>query len=164
MELERDAIKTAIRNKVILLAKELGEDASDIEDDDIIPATGLLDSAAILALVVWFEETYDFPLEQDEINIDNLGSINAMADFLLLKKGGLCLRKRDCLIRNKRYRKKLKVILLATGMVVVTGLQPHNARYFHTPVDWGVRLFPGTCPVTSCNLPSMKYIRSPVLR
>ncbi|MCB1851855.1 MAG: acyl carrier protein [Gammaproteobacteria bacterium] len=91
MELERDAIKTAIRNKVILLAKELGEDASDIEDDDIIPATGLLDSAAILALVVWFEETYDFPLEQDEINIDNLGSINAMADFLLLKKGGLCL-------------------------------------------------------------------------
>ena len=87
MELERDAIKTAIRNKVILLAKELGEDASDIEDDDIIPATGLLDSAAILALVVWFEETYDFPLEQDEINIDNLGSINAMADFLISRKG-----------------------------------------------------------------------------
>lgn len=87
MELERDAIKTAIRNKVILLANELGEDASDIDDDDIIPATGLLDSAAILALVVWFEETYDFPLEQDEINIDNLGSINAMADFLISRKG-----------------------------------------------------------------------------
>lgn len=87
MELERDAIKTAIRNQVILLASELGEDASDIEDDDIIPATGLLDSAAILALVVWFEETYDFPLEQDEINIDNLGSINAMADFLISRKG-----------------------------------------------------------------------------
>lgn len=87
MKLERDAIKTAIRNKVIALANELGEDASDIEDDDIIPATGLLDSAAILALVVWFEETYDFPLQQDEINIDNLGSINAMADFLLSRKG-----------------------------------------------------------------------------
>lgn len=87
MELERDAIKTAIRNQVISLANELGEDASDIEDDDIIPATGLLDSAAILALVVWFEETYDFPLEQDEINIDNLGSINAMADFLISRKG-----------------------------------------------------------------------------
>lgn len=43
MELERDAIKTAIRNKVISLANELGEDASDIEDDDIIPATGLLE-------------------------------------------------------------------------------------------------------------------------
>jgi acyl carrier protein len=88
MTLERDAIKTAIRQKVIELANELGEDASDISDEDIIPATGALDSAAILALVVWHEETYDFPLKQEEINIDNLGSINMMADFLLARKGG----------------------------------------------------------------------------
>jgi acyl carrier protein len=88
MQLERAAIKTAIRAKVIELARALGMDARDIEDDDIIPATGLLDSAAILELVVWYEKTYDFPLRQDEINIDNLGSINAMADFLLRRKGG----------------------------------------------------------------------------
>jgi acyl carrier protein len=86
MTLERDAVKTAIRQKVIELANELGEDASDISDEDIIPATGTLDSAAILALVVWYEETYDFPIKQEEINIDNLGSINAMADFLLARK------------------------------------------------------------------------------
>ena len=86
MTLERDAIKTAIRQKVIELANELGEDASDISDEEIIPATGALDSAAILALVVWYEEAYDFPLKQEEINIDNLGSINAMADFLLARK------------------------------------------------------------------------------
>lgn len=88
MKLERDAIKTAIREKVIELANELGEDASDISDEEIIPATGALDSAAILALVVWYEETYDFPIKQEEINIDNLGSINAMADFLLARKDG----------------------------------------------------------------------------
>ena len=35
---------------------------------------------------MWFETTYDFPIKQDEINIDNLGSINAMADFLLSRK------------------------------------------------------------------------------
>ena len=52
----------------------------------ILPATGLLDSNAILELVVWFETTYDFPIKQEEINIDNLGSINAMADFLLSRK------------------------------------------------------------------------------
>ena len=86
MTLERDAIKTAIRQKVIELANELGEDASDISDEEIIPATGALDSAAILALIVWYEEAYDFPLKQEEINIDNLGSINAMADFLLARK------------------------------------------------------------------------------
>jgi acyl carrier protein len=86
MTLERDAVKTAIRDKVIELANELGEDASDISDEDIIPATGALDSAAIIALIVWYEQTYDFPLRQDEINIDNLGSINAMVDFLLSRK------------------------------------------------------------------------------
>lgn len=88
MTLERNAIKTTIRQKVIELANELGEDAGDISDEDIIPATGALDSAAVLALIVWYEETYDFPLKQEEINIDNLGSINAMADFLLARKGG----------------------------------------------------------------------------
>ena len=71
---------------MIELADGLGEDASNINDEDIIPATGALDSAAILALIVWYEETYDFPLKQEEINIDNLGSINAMADFLLARK------------------------------------------------------------------------------
>jgi acyl carrier protein len=86
MTLERDAIKTTIREKVIELANALGEDASNITDEDIIPATGALDSAAILALVVWYEEAYDFPLKQEDINIDNLGSINAMADFLLSRK------------------------------------------------------------------------------
>ena len=50
------------------------------------PATGLLDSNAILQLVVWFEAAYQFQIKQDELNIDNLGSISAMADFLLSRK------------------------------------------------------------------------------
>jgi acyl carrier protein len=86
MQLERDAIKDAVRSKVIDLAKTLGMDASAIQDDEIIPATGYLDSAAILELVVWYEAAYDMPLGQDEINIDNLGSIDAMADFVLARK------------------------------------------------------------------------------
>lgn len=86
MILEKDAVKAAIRAKVIELAKSLGEDSTDIGDDEIIPATGALDSAAILELIVWYETTYDFPLKQEEINIDNLGSVNAMTDFLLSRK------------------------------------------------------------------------------
>jgi D-alanine--poly(phosphoribitol) ligase subunit 2 len=86
MTLDRDAVKAAIRDKVIALARALGMDASEIADDDIIPATGLLDSTAVLELVVWYEQTFDLPLSQDEINIDNLGSIDAMAGFLLLRK------------------------------------------------------------------------------
>ncbi len=88
MNLDRDAIKAAVRAKVIELAKNLGMDASDLGDDDIIPATGYVDSAAILELVVWYEDAYQMPMKQEEINIDNLGSINAMADFVLKRKGG----------------------------------------------------------------------------
>jgi acyl carrier protein len=88
MNLDRDAIKAAVRAKVIELAKNLGMDAGDIGDDDIIPATGYVDSAAILELVVWYEGEYDMPLKQEEINIDNLGSINSMADFVIRRKGG----------------------------------------------------------------------------
>jgi D-alanine--poly(phosphoribitol) ligase subunit 2 len=86
MNLNRDAIRAAVRAKVVELAKTLGMDASTVADDDVLPATGLLDSNAILELVVWFETTYAFPIRQEEINIDNLGSINAMADFLLSRK------------------------------------------------------------------------------
>ena len=86
MNLHRDEIKAALRAKVTELARALDMDASGITDDDILPATGLLDSNAILELVVWFETAYDFPIKQEEINIDNLGSIDAMADFLLSRK------------------------------------------------------------------------------
>ena len=86
MNLEPAAVKRAIREKVIELAQNLGIDASTLQDDDIIPATGYLDSAGILELVVWYENTYDFPLQQEEINIDNLGSVNSMVAFLLSRK------------------------------------------------------------------------------
>lgn len=86
MNLNRDSIKDAIRAKVMELANNLGGDASALQDEDIIPATGLLDSAGILELVVWYENEYDLPLKQHEINIDNLGSVNAMAEFLLHRK------------------------------------------------------------------------------
>jgi D-alanine--poly(phosphoribitol) ligase subunit 2 len=88
MQLDRDAIKAAIRSKIIALAKALNIDATALGDADIIPAKGYLDSSAILELVVWYEQTYDFPLRQGEINIDNLGSIDAMTNFLLSRKRG----------------------------------------------------------------------------
>lgn len=87
MQLNRKDIRRAIRAKIIELAQALDVDASGIADTDIIPATGYLDSTAILELVAWFEQAYDLPLKQEEINIDNLGTIEVMTDFLLRKKG-----------------------------------------------------------------------------
>jgi D-alanine--poly(phosphoribitol) ligase subunit 2 len=88
MELDRETVKAAIRAKVIELAKALHMDASALGDADVIPASGYLDSTAILELVGWYEEAYDFPLKQEDLNIDNLGSIDAMTDFLLSHKRG----------------------------------------------------------------------------
>lgn len=87
MQLDHQTIRGAIRTKVIDLARGLNIDASAIDDADIIPATGFLDSTAILELVVWYETTYGLSLKQEEINIDNLGSIHAMTEFLLVRKG-----------------------------------------------------------------------------
>jgi D-alanine--poly(phosphoribitol) ligase subunit 2 len=88
VQLDRDTIKAAIRSKLIELAKALNIDAAALGDADIIPAAGYLDSSAILELIVWYEQAYDFPLRQEDINIDNLGSIDAMTDFLLARKSG----------------------------------------------------------------------------
>jgi acyl carrier protein len=84
--MNKDEIKHRIREKLIELARELGHDASQITDKDIIPGTGLLDSTGILTLVVWYEATFEMQLKQDEINIDNLGSIESMTDYVLKRK------------------------------------------------------------------------------
>ena len=85
MTIDKDEIKANIRAKIIELADRLGNDAGELQDDDIIPATGLLDSAAILEMVVWYDEFYAMNLKQDEINIDNLGSLDAMADYVVTR-------------------------------------------------------------------------------
>jgi D-alanine--poly(phosphoribitol) ligase subunit 2 len=74
--------KLAIRAKVIDLARQLGNDARRIKDDDVIPSTGLLDSAALMELVIWLETENGLSIEEDEITIENFGTIDAMADYL----------------------------------------------------------------------------------
>jgi acyl carrier protein len=86
MNIDREAAKTKIRAKVVELATNLGVDASGFCDDEIIPVTGLLDSMAILELLVWYENEFKLSMSPDEINIDNLGSVDAMADFLVARK------------------------------------------------------------------------------
>lgn len=73
------SINDEIRSKILELARELGRDVQDVRDDEEIPSVGLLDSAALMELVVWFESTYNLSIDQSEITMENLGTINAMA-------------------------------------------------------------------------------------
>lgn len=87
MSLNKKSIEAEIKAKVVEIAALTGDDASELALDDIIPATGLIDSTGLLELIAWYEKTYEIPLAQEEINIDNLGSLTRMAEFVLRKKG-----------------------------------------------------------------------------
>ena len=66
-------------------AAALGNDASKLSDTDIIPDSGVVDSAGLLEFVVWYDETFSLDLQPEEMTIDNLGSLAAMADFALAR-------------------------------------------------------------------------------
>ena len=87
MSLDKPAIELAIKNKIVEIADLMGDDASELQSEDIIPATGLIDSAGLLELIAWYEEHFQIRLAQEEITIDNLGTLSSMADFVLRRKG-----------------------------------------------------------------------------
>ena len=87
MSMNKESIEAAIKAKVVEIAAEMGDDASELGIEEIIPATGLIDSTGLLELIAWYEKTYQIPLAQEEINIDNLGTLARMAEFVLRKKG-----------------------------------------------------------------------------
>lgn len=83
MNLDKQAIEQVIKNKVIELVAPLGEDASGLQSEDIIPATGLIDSAGLLELIAWYEVHFKLKLAPEDVSIDNLGSLSRMADFAM---------------------------------------------------------------------------------
>lgn len=87
MAFTKQSIEAEIKAKVVEIAAQTGDDASELALDDIIPATGLIDSTGLLELIAWYEKNYEIPLAQEEINIDNLGTLTRMAEFVLRKKG-----------------------------------------------------------------------------
>jgi D-alanine--poly(phosphoribitol) ligase subunit 2 len=78
----RDA-QAAIHAQVVEIAKQLGNDASKLRFDEEIPASGLLDSAGLMELMMWFETAYDLTIDQDDLTIANFGTIDAMVAYLM---------------------------------------------------------------------------------
>lgn len=74
--------KRTIRNRIIELADRRRINARDLKDSDVIPETGVLDSAGIMELVIWFETTFDVTIEQSDLTLENFGTIDAMASYL----------------------------------------------------------------------------------
>ena len=74
--------QAAIHAQVVEIARPLGNDASKLRFDEEIPSSGLLDSAGLMELMMWFETTYDLNIDQDDLTIANFGTIDAMVAYL----------------------------------------------------------------------------------
>ena len=61
MSLDKETIQVEIKAKVIEIAAQTGDDASELGLDEIIPATGLIDSTGLLELIAWYEKNYQIP-------------------------------------------------------------------------------------------------------
>lgn len=71
-----------VRAKVLELASRARAKTSTLRDDEVIPETGLLDSAAIMELIVWLETRFDVEIDQGDLTIENFGTVNAIVDYL----------------------------------------------------------------------------------
>ena len=80
--MQSNNVRGAIHAKIAELAQQLGNDARDLKNDQEIPASGLLDSASLMELILWLETTYGLSIDEDQITMDNFGTIDAMANYL----------------------------------------------------------------------------------
>lgn len=71
-----------IKEKIEELARALGRDASKLKSDEVIPEAGLLDSASLMMLIVWYEARFGVSTDDEDLTIDNFGSIDRMVDYL----------------------------------------------------------------------------------
>ena len=76
----------SIIHKIIELSERCGNNASSLKDNENIHQHGYLDSAGIIELVIWIENHFRVVVYDEDITIDNLGSVNSIANFVSEKK------------------------------------------------------------------------------
>ena len=70
-----------IYQKIVELAKQQGNDATSLRFQDSIPDFGVLDSPALLELIVWFENEFGLEIEPEQLTVENFATIDAMASY-----------------------------------------------------------------------------------
>ena len=73
----QEQIKTIISNEVLVgvTVDEIGDDASLVSDL-------AMDSIQLLALITGLESEFGFMLEDEDLDMENLSSVNQIADFV----------------------------------------------------------------------------------
>jgi acyl carrier protein len=80
---KNENINAAILAKVRELSKVLGRDANTLKTSDVIPTSGVLDSAGLMELMIWYEAEFGLSIPQEDFTIEKLGSVDQMAAYLI---------------------------------------------------------------------------------
>ena len=77
-----DSARDVIRERIITLARVRGIDANELSDSEVLAEAGILDSAGMLELIMWFETTFDVSIEQADLTLEKFGTVDAMVRYL----------------------------------------------------------------------------------
>ena len=75
-------IEEELKNEINILSKEAIGENIEINIGDNILEQGILDSPAIIKLVLFIEKKYKITIEQNEMNINNFESIKIIVEFI----------------------------------------------------------------------------------
>ena len=82
-----DKIVEELTNEIESLAEESIGEIIEVGINDKILEKGILDSPAIISLIVFIEKKYKITIEQDEMDIKNFESINKIEKLIKNKMG-----------------------------------------------------------------------------
>ena len=73
-----------------MVASNLNVFDSDVElkDDDNIFRKGFVDSLFAVQLIAYLEQEFEVPVDNEDLNIENFSSVDAMVSFVERKKSG----------------------------------------------------------------------------
>ena len=77
------AVKTAIRD-FVLTAVNL----TDLDDAEDLFEAGFVNSLFAIQLIAYLEKTFEIQVEAEDLDMENLKSIDAAASFVISKRNG----------------------------------------------------------------------------
>ena len=86
MTQDRAAIIARLRQMLNRLASDLGNDASAIGEEDLIPEAGVVDSAGLIDIVMQIDAAYRIEIEAEDMTIDNFGTLDSIAAFVAARE------------------------------------------------------------------------------
>ena len=75
------AVESFIVNEIML-----GDNSTQIDPNESLINTGVLDSLALLRLIAFIEDQFNVTIEDSEVIPENLETINDIVDFIDQKK------------------------------------------------------------------------------